>query len=232
LRAGGGFWAVSEGGGNCTNTGDCSGVTSKNLLLAISANGLVTRIVELPAAVNSLQRSNGFEGVARTGSGASEYVYVEFQREWGGDPNQRVRIGRYHVASGAWTFFYYPLDAVESPNGGTVGLSELVALDENRFLVLERDNQAGIDARIKRIYEIDISGIVPQPQGGGPFPVVRKRLIRDLIPDLRKPNGLVIEKVEGLAILANGNGVLVTDNDGVDGSNGETQLIYLGRFSR
>jgi hypothetical protein len=32
----------------------------------------------------------------------------------------------------------------------------------------------------------------------------------------------VIEKVEGVALLRNGNTLIVTDNDGVDDSSGET----------
>ena len=39
---------------------------------------------------------------------------------------------------------------------------------------------------------------------------------------------LVIEKLEGLGILANGDVLIVTDNDGTDDSSGETQLIHLG----
>lgn len=34
---------------------------------------------------------------------------------------------------------------------------------------------------------------------------------------------------EGLAVLANGQNLIVTDNDGVDDSSGETQLIKLGK---
>jgi hypothetical protein len=52
--------------------------------------------------------------------------------------------------------------------------------------------------------------------------------LRDLIPDLEADNGLVLEKVEGLMVTANGDAFIVTDNDGVDDSSGETQLINLG----
>jgi hypothetical protein len=62
------------------------------------------------------------------------------------------------------------------------------------------------------------------------FPTVTKRFVRDLIPDLTADHGPVIEKVEGLAILLNGNTLMVTDNDGVDGSSGATQFINLGRI--
>ena len=60
--------------------------------------------------------------------------------------------------------------------------------------------------------------------------MVEKELVRDLIPDLEAPGGAVIEKVEGMALLANGDVVINTDNDGVDNSNGETQQINLGKI--
>ncbi len=44
------------------------------------------------------------------------------------------------VATEEWRFFYYPVDARKSPNGGWVGLSEVVAKDEETLLFLECDN--------------------------------------------------------------------------------------------
>jgi hypothetical protein len=111
----------------------------------------------------------------------------------------------------------------------TVGLSELVALDNQIFAVIERDNQAGPDARIKKVYKFSIAGLTPETQGGA-FPQVTKSLVRDLADDLKRPNGLVIETVEGLTRLLNGDVIVVTDNDGVDGTAGETQFQNLTIF--
>lgn len=222
----GGFWVVSEGKGSVDDPS--RPVASPNLLLKVAHNGTILRQIELPAAVNALQRRFGLEGVASTGWGASEMVYVAFQREWVGDPDDRVRIGRYHPASDTWTFFYYPIDQPTSPNGGWVGLSEIVALGGGRFAVVERDNQAGTDARIKKIYEFSVSGLTPAPQGDV-FPVVTKTDVRDLMPDLAADHGPILEKVEGMAVLRNGDAFIVTDNDGVDDSSGETQFIRLER---
>jgi hypothetical protein len=72
-----------------------------------------------------------------------------------------------------------------------------------------------------------VEEVEPQPQGGV-FPKLTKTLVRDLIPDLTADNGLVLEKVEGLMVTAKGDAFIVTDNDGVDDSSGETQLINLG----
>ena len=142
-----------------------------------------------------------------------------------------MRIGRYETATGHWTFYYYPIEAPLSPNGGWVGLSELTALGPHDFAVIERDNQAGPDAVIKRIYRFSIAGLDPlsdPPVGDTPaFPVVNKTLVRDLVPDLLAPNGLILEKIEGMTVLEDGTTLVVNDNDGVDDSNGEIQLIDL-----
>lgn len=226
-REHGGFWAVSEGAGNAPNA------TTRNLLVEIADDGTVMREIELPAAVNALQTSSGFEGVTVVGAGPTERVYVAFQREWKNDPKGFVRIGEYRPTEDAWRFFYYPLDAVASPAGGWVGLSEITALGDDRFAVIERDNQGGSDARIKRIYTFSIAGLVPQAQGAAaPFPVVTKHLAVDVLPLMQARNGWVLDKLEGFAVAKDGAAFAVTDNDGVDDSSGETQLFRLGRFGR
>ena len=63
---------------------------------------------------------------------------------------------------------------------------------------------------------------------GGALPVVSKELVRDLMPDLAVLNGYTAEKVEGFAIDSAGTGWLVTDNDGVADSSGETLFWSIG----
>jgi hypothetical protein len=222
-RAGGGFWVVSEGSG----TG-AAGTGNPNLLVKVAGNGTieVDGEIGLPAGTAAKKRSNGFEGVAVTGSGASEQVYVVFQREWDGDPPRHVRIGRYTPSSSSWAFYYYPLDPVESPAGGWVGLSELVALDDGKLLVLERDNQAGLNGRIKRLYSVSVAGLTPAAEGGS-FPLLAKSLVRDIVPDLLSTNGWLQDKPEGVTVTRDGGVFLVTDNDGVDKNTGETMLLEL-----
>jgi hypothetical protein len=48
------------------------------------------------------------------------------------------------------------------------------------------------------------------------------------MPDMLATGGLVTEKIEGIALMKNGDVLMVNDNDGVDDSNGETQLLNLG----
>lgn len=226
----GGFWIVSEGGGT---VGDAQRpFETLNLLLKIGKDGVIERVVTLPAAVNARQVRFGFEGVTSVGTGQNEVIYVAFQREWAGDPKGKVRIGRYTTATGAWNFYYYPLDRPTSANGGWVGLSELTAVGDDEFIVVERDDQSGADAVIKRIYKFSVANLNPMVDEGGipGFPVVSKHLVHDLMPDLKATGGQVLEKIEGLTVLHNGDVLVVNDNDGVKDSNGETRLLRLEKL--
>jgi hypothetical protein len=44
-------------------------------------------------------------------------------------------------------------------------------------------------------------------------------------------NGYGLDKVEGMALDKDGNLFVVTDNDGVDDSSGETQFFALGKIA-
>jgi len=229
IRKSGGFWVASEGAGTI---GDASRpFSSFDLILGVDANGVIEQVIQLPESTNARQVRFGFEGVTSTGTGGNEILYVAFQRAWADDKEDHVRIGRYDVTNGDWSFFYYPLEIPQSDFGGWVGLSEITALDEDNFLVIERDNQGNADAAIKRIYKFSITGLTPMSDtvlGTMPnFPVVDKMLVRDLMKDLVKTKGLILEKIEGMAVTAEGDLFIVNDNDGVDDSNGETQLLEV-----
>ncbi|MEK0360930.1 MULTISPECIES: esterase-like activity of phytase family protein [unclassified Pseudomonas] len=215
----GDFWLASEGNGKA----------KPNLLIRTNAQGEVLEEYALPADVAAQQTSNGFEGVAVVGEGASTRIYVAFQREWKNDPAGKVRIGVFNPNSGEWGFYHYPLDpAVE---GGWVGLSELTSIGNGQFLVIERDNQQGPAAEVKRLYRIDLAGMQPGTQGQR-FPLVNKQLARDLLPDLKRTGGWVLDKVEGAAVDRQGRLFVVTDNDGVEDASGETRFMRLGTIKR
>jgi hypothetical protein len=88
------------------------------------------------------------------------------------------------------------------------GVSEILAVDETKFLVLERDSKAGDEAKTKHIYLCDISGAsnvseqsqLPPDHLPKNISPVTKRLLIDL---LDKPFGIVgdsaPEKPEGLS---------------------------------
>ena len=209
----GGFWIASEGSGT---VGDAAyPVKTANLIFKLTASGVIEDIIQLPAEVNAKQVRFGFEGVAESDG----KLVVAFQRAWKGETSPR--IGVYDLATKTWKFMFYPLDIVSSPNGGWVGLSDITALGSGKFMLVERDNQGGPDARIKRLYRVDLTGAADGA-------TLTKTLMRDLINDLKAPGGQVPEKIEGAARLANGNVLIVNDNDGVDNNSGEVQLLNLG----
>ena len=227
----GSFWIASEGAGSADDAG--RPVTSNSIVVNVTDDGTITEVVTLPPAVNAKQRRFGFEGVASVMEGSSEILYVAFQRAWVGDPapnnvddGGKVRIGRYDTSTGDWTFAYYPLDVRESPNEGWVGLSEITALGDDDFAIIERDNQANTDARIKKVYSIDVGSVTFKAEGET-FDTLDKTLVDDLIPYLEATNGLVLEKIESLAVTSDGDMLFANDNDGVDDSSGETQLIRI-----
>ena len=214
----GGFWLACEGKAG----------TIDNLIIKVDAYGNVLEEIGLPASVKADMINNGFEGVTVTGSGNQEKVYVAFQRAWNNDPALHTRIGEYTTSTGQWRFFYYQLNDKQSDESGWIGLSELVALGNDNFAVIERDKGWGPDALLKAIYTFSIAGLEPKTQEEGNFPVVTKNLAYDLVPNLQAVNGWTLEKVEGLAVAIDGQVYVVTDNDGLDDATGETQFFRLG----
>lgn len=217
----GGFWIVSEGDGTM---GDAEmPYTFPNMLLRVSDAGVIEEAVFLPDALGMVQLRNGFEGVAEDGN----YVVVAIQRAWNDEPNPRLAI--YDKTSGEFTFVFYPLDAPESQNGGWVGLSDISPLGNGTFLVLERDDQFGPDAAIKRLYEIDLGDFSAAVPVDGTIPTIEKTLVLDLIPAVEAAtNAKTMEKLEGSAVTDSGTVYILSDNDGVTDNSGEQLLLNLG----
>ena len=107
-----------------------------------------------------------------------------------------------------------------------MGLSEITAKGDWVY-VIERDNQVGEKAVVKKIFRIKAADMMPAELGSS-LPVVAKQEVRDLIPDLKVLNGYLAEKVEGFAIDAAGTGWVITDNDGVADNSGETLFWSVG----
>jgi DNA-binding beta-propeller fold protein YncE len=233
-RATGGFWLASEGQLESEEEPEEEGGEGKiipgrpNQLLRVAADGKILEHVELPEALRDQATNNGFEGVAVSGSeeAGDEAVWVAFQREWADDAEGFVKIGRYDVADAAWRFALYPLDKVESPSGGWVGLSELTRLPDGKLLVVERDNQIALDARIKRLYAITPSDVDFAAYGEA-LPVLEKTLARDVLEDLDAHSISVPDKLEGVGLTKDGRLYLATDNDGNDENYGETLFFSV-----
>src|SRR3546814_663397 len=134
-----------------------------------------------------------------------------------------VHLAAYNLATKEWGAVRYPTDVAER---GWVGLSE-ITLHGDHVYIIERDNLIGDAARIKKLYRVALSELKPAPLVGD-LPLVTKQQVRDFIPDLKAKGGYVVDKVEGFAVDAAGTGYVVTDNDGVDDSNGETLFFSIG----
>ncbi len=218
-REEGGFWLASEGQANPSSR--------PNLIVRVGDDGSVVQSVPLPTTLVAQQTGSGFEGIAVTGTTAEndEVVWIAIQREWKDDPAGVVKLGRYDVAAAEWAFARYPLDGVASPNGGWVGLSELTVLPNGKLAVVERDNQLGLDARIKKVYAVDPGSVTwvehASPQVT-PLPTLTKTLLRDMLPELDAASISVPDKLEGLGLTGDGRVFVATDNDGVDENYGET----------
>ena len=212
LDGDGGFWVASEGR---------SDRLIPHAIYHVDAEGEIDQEIGLPAALLAQETRFGFEGITKVG----DTLWMAVQREWGDDPVDHVKLVAYNTDTEEWGAVLYPK---ASAGEGWVGLSEIVAHGDN-FYVVERDNQIGAAAAIKKVYAIPADLMVPAPLGSD-LPVVTKTEVRDLLPDLKAQGGFVAEKVEGLAIFADGTAWASTDNDGVDDSSGETFFWSLGQF--
>ena len=201
----GGFWLASEG--------DTAKLTP-HALYHVNAEGEIEDEVAYPAALLAGETRSGSEGIAKIG----DTLWIAIQREWKGDEKGFVKLVAYNTESEEWGAVRYPLDA--APEGGWVGLSEITAHGDYAYII-ERDNQIADKAALKAVYRVPVSQLVAAPLDGE-LPVVTKELVRDLIPDLAANNGYVVDKVESLAIDSAGTAYVITDNDGVDDSSGET----------
>ena len=175
------------------------------------------------------KRTNrGFEGLAISADGA--FVYAMLQSAMlneGGGNGIYNRIVKFDVATGTAVAQYaYAMDRADQGQG----ISALVALGNDKFLVLERNNRgigagAALATADKSVYQIDLAGAadvssVTLPTTGAFAGAVKKgaKVMNLAANTLSALGNKSPEKWEGLAIgpqLANGNYVVLagTDND-------------------
>ncbi|WP_222195078.1 esterase-like activity of phytase family protein [Modestobacter italicus] len=131
----------------------------------------------LNGAAPTIGSSKGFEGMALGVDGHTLYPMLEGAVA-GDDPATR-RIYSFDTNRGKYTGLKAKVK-FEVPNNA---LGDMVALDQNRFLILERDNAQGPASQLKAVYLIDTRDIdrdgyadkrlianlmaIPDPQGVG-----------------------------------------------------------------
>ena len=103
----------------------------------------------LGGATPTLGASKGFEGMALSPDGRTLYPLLE--GAVAGDDPQALRMYSFDTATARFTGERTRM-RLESP---TNAIGDLVALDDDRFLVIERDGAEGLEARLKAVYVLD-----------------------------------------------------------------------------
>ena len=181
-----------------------------------------------PHNVSGRQSNRGWEGMALSDDGQRVYAIAQSPLiQDGGLDEQNVRVGtnirlwEHDLTTGRSREFLYPLD------DKSLGCSDLEWISPNRLLVIERDGLPGDAAKIKLLYEIDltqatdIAAIERLPRKripDGVRPVAKKRFLDLLAPKHNLASNEFPEKIEGIALgpkLADGSRVLIvaSDND-------------------
>jgi len=203
----GGFWLANEGR---------TDRLVPHAILHVDAEGEIDREIAFPPELLAVETRFGAEGIALIG----DTLWLAMQRPWADDPENTVKLVSYNLETEEWGAVRYQTAA---PTGdGWVGLSEIAVHGDHVYLV-ERDNLVGPAAVTKLITRVPLAEMVPAALGGD-LPVVSREVVRDLIPDLASTGGYILDKVEGMAIGTDGTAWIVTDNDGVDDSSGETMF--------
>lgn len=218
--------------------------------LAPRAGSTVNYNAAPPTLTSGREGNRGFEGLAISPDGRYAYAMLQngtIQDGWtASSRGQYTRIVKFDTETGlAVAQYAYQLDRA----GQGQGISALVALGNDRFLVLERNNRGvGVGATLatadKSVYQIDlstatdVSHINLPASGAFAGAVVKGSKVIDLDANaLAALGGRSPEKWEGLAIgpqLADGRYLVLagTDNDySVTQSGSGTQYDVYFRFS-
>ncbi|MEL7036133.1 MAG: esterase-like activity of phytase family protein, partial [Cyanobacteria bacterium J06592_8] len=110
---------------------------------------VVDQQIELP----NLPRSRGYEGMAFSPDGSTLYPMLEGSVV--GDPDNALRIYEADAETGEFTGLvgYYPK---AEPNHA---IGDFAPINEDEFLVIERDGGQGEAAEFKKVFKIDLSEI-------------------------------------------------------------------------
>lgn len=190
---------------------------------------------ELLNNTSGRQGNRGMEGLAISPDGTTLFGIMQnaLLQDHGLNPGTTDRLGlnnrilKIDLVNGETHEYVYVLDAI---NRGQ-GVSEILAINDHEFLVVERDNRSNLQSppqapTRKKIYKIDltgatdVSGIESLPAGALPVGIVpvNKTLFIDLLDPVFNLVPTIAEKIEGLAWgpdLEDGRHVLyvVSDND-------------------
>ncbi|MDG6107527.1 esterase-like activity of phytase family protein [Dactylosporangium aurantiacum] len=107
------------------------------------------RAPENPAGNPNLNSSKGFEGLAQSPDGRRLYALLE--GVVAGDAAGGLRLNEFDIASRSYTGKRWIYQLEDPANA----IGDAIAVDDDRFLIIERDNGQGATAKFKRIYLAD-----------------------------------------------------------------------------
>ncbi len=188
------------------------------------------------------QSNRGMEGLAISRDGhflvglmQSPLLQDSKLKSSGKPTGTNCRILMIELATGKMKEYLYPLEDKKNK------LNEILAINDHEFLVIERDGEAGGDAKFKKIIKInlkdatDIQNIDALPPYGVPASVVpvKKEVFIDLLsPQFGLAGDKMPEKIEGLTFgpkLKDGRQTLLIASDNDFEINHPT-LIYVFAF--
>ncbi|WP_224368317.1 esterase-like activity of phytase family protein [Hyalangium versicolor] len=189
----------------------------------------------------TLPGSRGYEGMALSTDGKWLYPIIEGALRNDPDPRRRI-LHQFNLQERKYTekTWNYRVDA-EFPNAV---IGDFTAVDENRFILIERDDDQGEQARQKKLYLVDLRRV--DTDG-----FLEKQLVVDLL-QIRDPSSLSsparsgeygvgdpfkfpLQSVESVEVL-DGERLLVANDNNYPGSNGrwtarnrpdDTEMIIL-----
>ena len=100
-------------------------------------------------ATATARSSKGFEGLAQSPDG--RYLYALLEGSITGDPAGALRLNEFDRRAGRYTGKHYVYQ-LDNPD---FAIGDAIAVDQDRFLVIERDNGQGATAVVKKIYLAD-----------------------------------------------------------------------------
>jgi len=173
----------------------------------------------------TIRASRGFEGTARSVDGKTLYPILEGALRNDPDPRRRI-VNEFDLGTERYTgrTWQYHVDA-EFPDAV---IGDFTAVDENRFVLIERDDAQGAEAKQKKVYLVDLRRV-------GHDGFLEKRLVLDLLR-IRDPSGISLparpgefgvgdpfsfplQSVEAIEVLG-GNRLLVANDNNYPFSDG------------
>ena len=212
---------------------------AKFLISNPNANGTL----ELPPGNTSGRQSNrGMEGLAITPDGShlvgamqSPLIQDGALNAANGRVGVNLRLLAMDLTQGTSQEYLYQLDT------GSLGVSEILAINDHQFLVLERDGNAGSNAAFKNLFLVstagaaDVSGIPNLPTNGplpsGAVPLAKAVFLNLLDPSFGLAGAGFPEKIEGIAFgpdLPNGDHLLLVTSDNDFGATNPTRVFAFG----